>query len=210
VSYYPVYLDLRGRRCVVVGDGPMAVQKARGLLASEAHVVVIAAEPCPELRDLPVELIQRPYQSGDLQGSRLAIDASGDRIVMAAMREEADATGVLLNVVDFADACDFIAPAIVRRGPLQAAISTSGESPFLAAALRSRLEAELGDEWSAFVKLVGRVRRDLRRRAVPAADQAAIYQTLLDSCILDLLREGAVAAASREADRIVRQGAPVR
>src|SRR5581483_4283892 len=119
MSYYPVYLDLRGQRCVVVGDGPMAVQKVRGLLAAEAHVIVIAAQPCRELRDLAVELIRRPYQYGDLEGSRLAIDASGDRTVMAAMREEADASGVLLNVVDFAGACDFIAPSIVRRGPLQ-------------------------------------------------------------------------------------------
>ncbi|HLG70757.1 MAG TPA: bifunctional precorrin-2 dehydrogenase/sirohydrochlorin ferrochelatase [Chloroflexota bacterium] len=210
MSYYPVYLDLRGQRCVVVGDGPMAVQKVRGLLNAEAHVVAIAAEPCPELQDLPLELIRRAYAPGDLAGARLAIDASGDRAVMTAMRREADACGVLLNVVDYADACDFIAPAIVRRGSLQLAVSTSGESPFLAAALRSRLESELGPEWAAFVKLVGRIRRDLRRRGVPAADQAAIYQTLLESCVLDLLREGAVAAAEREADRIVRQAAPVR
>jgi len=107
--------------------------------------------------------------------------------------------------MDAPAACDFIAPAVVRRGSLQVAISTSGESPFLASALRRRLEAELGEEWRDFVRLVGEVRRDLRRRGVSAPDQARIYKRLLDSSILDLLRQGAVAAAQREIARFVQE-----
>src|SRR5947209_4948648 len=92
-----------------------------------------------------------------LAGVRVAIDAGGDPAVTAALREEADAEGALLNVMDQPDKCDFIAPAVVRRGDLQLAISTSGQSPFLASALRRRLEGLFGVEWRECVRIVGRV-----------------------------------------------------
>ncbi len=209
MSYYPAFLDLRGQRCVVVGDGTIAAKKARDLLLAEADVVVIAAYPCEELAGCGVAIVNRGYRRGDLAGARVAIDASGEAETGDAMRAEADHERVLLNVVDNAELCDFIAPSMVRRGPLQVAISTSGESPFLAVALRRRLEREIGPEWREFVRLVGEVRRELRKRGVPLAEQTAIYQRLLESKVLDLLREGAVAAARREAERIVRQVAPV-
>jgi siroheme synthase-like protein len=205
MSYYPVFLDLRGKRCVVIGDGPLAAQKALGLLDAGANVEVYAPQPVPELLDAPAAVFRRPYRRGDLAGARLAIDAAGDPAVTAVVREEADEQGVLLNVMDVPAACDFIAPAVVRRGLLQVAISTSGESPFLAAALRRRLEAELGEEWRTFVSLVGEVRRDLRRRGVSLASQTHIYARLLDSSVLDLLRQGAVAAARREIARFVQE-----
>jgi siroheme synthase-like protein len=205
VSYYPVFLDLAGKRCVVIGGGQLAAQKARGLVEAGASVDVFAAQPAPEMLDMPVAVFRRPYRRGDLAGARLAIDAAGDTAQTADIRAEADAEGVLLNVMDAPASCDFIAPAVVRRGQLQVAISTSGESPYLAAALRRRLEAELGDEWREFVKLVGEVRRDLRRRGVPLARQTRIYARLMDSSILDLLREGAVAAARREIARVSAQ-----
>ncbi|MFI5268281.1 MAG: bifunctional precorrin-2 dehydrogenase/sirohydrochlorin ferrochelatase [Chloroflexota bacterium] len=205
MSYYPVFLDLRGKRCVVIGGGTLAAQKAVGLAQAGASVEVYAAEAVPELLDQPVALFRRPYRKGDLAGARLAIDAGGDPAVTAIVRLEADEQGVLLNVMDVPAACDFIAPAVVKRGPLQVAISTSGESPFLASALRRRLEAELGEEWREFVKLVGEVRRDLRCRGVPLADQTRIYSRLLDSSVLELLRQGAVAAARREIARFIQE-----
>jgi siroheme synthase-like protein len=205
VSYYPVFLDLRGRRCVVAGGGPAAAQKARGLLEAGARVDVYAPRPCPELAALDVTVVRREYRQGDMAGARLAIDASGSADVAAAMRHDADAEGTLLNVMDVPEHCDFIAPAIVKRGPLQVAISTSGESPFLAASLRARLQRELGDEWREFVTLVGELRRGLRRQGVPLDRQTRIYQRLLASNVLDLLRAGAVAAARHEAERIVHE-----
>jgi siroheme synthase-like protein len=188
VSYYPVFLDLRGQHCVVIGGGQAALAKARALREAGAEVLAIAAED---------------YRPGLLAGVRLAILASADPELIAAVRAEADAEGVLLNVVDHPGQCDFIAPAVVRRGDLQVAISTSGQSPFLASALRGWLERLLGEEWCEFVRLAGRIRRELKRRKLPMAAQTRIYQRLLDSNVLDLLREGAVAAAHREAERIV-------
>jgi uroporphyrin-III C-methyltransferase/precorrin-2 dehydrogenase/sirohydrochlorin ferrochelatase len=179
-TYYPVFLDLHERRCVVLGDTSLAVEKALGLGASGAHVVHI----------------RRPFQPGDLAGAYLAIDASDDPDAQRQARAEADREGVLLNVADVTHQCDWIAPALVKRGPLQIAISTSGESPFLARALRERLETVLGQEWGPFTELMGRMRRRLRRARVPGEAQQRAYRRLLRSPATAMLRDGSVDAAS--------------
>jgi uroporphyrin-III C-methyltransferase/precorrin-2 dehydrogenase/sirohydrochlorin ferrochelatase len=206
-AYYPVSLDLEGRRCVVLGGGPLAVEKALGLLRAGARVTVVAAEPEAELRLAAaggrLELWGRDYRPGDLAGAWLAVDASGRDDVNAACRREADERRVLLNVVDRARLCDWIAPAIVRRGPLQVAVSTSGESPFVASALRRRLEQDLGEEWEPFTRLVGDVRRRLRSGGVPLAEQEAVYAALLRSDVRRLLRQGDVEAAAALAEALV-------
>src|SRR5207248_3382665 len=111
---------------------------------------------------------------------------------------------ILINVVDRPSQCRFIAPAIVRRDPLLIAISTEGESPFLASSLRARLERWLGREWGPFTALVGRTRRELRERGVPIAEQTKIYKRLLASDIRKLLRGGNVTAAQHAAAAISR------
>jgi uroporphyrin-III C-methyltransferase/precorrin-2 dehydrogenase/sirohydrochlorin ferrochelatase len=177
--YYPVVLDLAGRRCVVLGDSEIATDKVatlRAIGASVAHT-------------------RRAFRPGDLVGAFLAIDATGDPISQVDARAEADRERVLLNVVDVAQRCDWIAPAVVRRGPLQVAISTSGESPFLARVLRERVEAWLGEEWGPFLQLVGRTRRRLRRAGVAAPAQQRVYQRLLRSNVLATLRAGHADAA---------------
>ena len=173
-GYFPVFLDLRGRRCVLLGDGAIADEKAAALRAAGADVTHH----------------RRPFREGDLRDAFLAVDASGDPAGNEAARREADSHRVLLNVVDVAPKCDWIAPAVVRRGPLAIAVSTSGESPFLASTLRSRLERELGVEWEAFTQIVGTVRRRLRRRGVTPELQRVVYQRLLRSPVRTLLRDG--------------------
>jgi uroporphyrin-III C-methyltransferase/precorrin-2 dehydrogenase/sirohydrochlorin ferrochelatase len=177
--YYPVVLDLSERRCVVLGDSEIATEKVTALQAIGASVVHAP----------------RPFQPGDLMGAFLAIDATGDPASQAGARAEADRERVLLNVVDVAQRCDWIAPAVVRRGPLQVAITTSGESPFLARTLRERIEALLGEEWGPFTQLVGRARRRLRRAGVSGARQQRLYQRLLRSETLAMLRAGSTESA---------------
>jgi uroporphyrin-III C-methyltransferase/precorrin-2 dehydrogenase/sirohydrochlorin ferrochelatase len=183
MSTYPVCLQLEGRPCVVLGGDEVAAEKARGLLEAGASVTVVAAEPGAHVEDLAaggaVRLIRRGYRGGDLRGAWLAVDASGDEDVNGASHAEAESGRVLLNVVDRPARCHFIAPALVRRPPLQVAISTDGESPFLAGALRARLEQDLGPAWGPFTALVGRVRRALRRRGVGLDGQTREYRRLL-------------------------------
>jgi siroheme synthase-like protein len=206
MAYYPVFMDLRGRRCVVLGGGETATAKVNGLLESEAAVTVVALEPSPELDGLAaagrVALERRPYRTGDLEGAWLAIDATWDEAVNECSHAEAEALRVPLNVVDRAQRCHFIAPAVVRRGPLRMAVSTGGESPFVASTLRARLERDYGDEWGEFTELVGRVRRDLRGRGTPAEEQERVYRRLLASHVRRMLREGRRDEASQAASAI--------
>ena len=211
--YYPVSLALEDRPCVVLGGGPLAVEKMHGLLRAGAQVTVIAAQAEADIRVAAVEgrvaVVERDYLPGDLEGAWLAIDATGQDDINAASRREAEDSRVLLNVVDRAQFCDWIAPAIVHRGPLQVAVSTSGESPFLASALRRRLEQELGDEWEPFVRLVGELRRLLREKGTPMKRQEAVYAGLLRSDVRRLLRDGAeeqALALAQEIMRAPRQG----
>ena len=179
-AYYPVVLDLHERHCVVLGDTALAEEKSRGLHRSGASVVHL----------------RRAFRPGDLAGAFLAIDASDDPDAQRAARAEADRERVLLNVVDVTHQCDWIAPALVKRGPLQVAISTSGESPYLARALRERLETMLGEEWGPFTLLMGRMRRRLRRAGVSGDAQQRAYRRLLRSQATAMLRDGCEAAAA--------------
>ena len=184
MRYYPVFLDLVDQHCIVLGEGHFATEKAAALRETGAVVRVIAS---------------RDYRVGDLAGARLVIDASEDPDVNRRSWKEAEAAGILINVVDRPAQCRFIAPAIVRRDPLLIAISTSGESPFIASVLRARLERWIGREWGPFVALVGHIRRELRRRAVPIAEQGKVYRRLLTSDVRELLRSGRAAEADARA-----------
>jgi uroporphyrin-III C-methyltransferase/precorrin-2 dehydrogenase/sirohydrochlorin ferrochelatase len=194
VRYYPVFLDLDGQRAVVLGGGTFATEKVALLLEAGARVKVVSAKLSRSLHGLvengAIEVVSRDYQAGDLAGARLAVDASENEDINRRSWDEAERTGVLINVVDRPAQCRFIAPAIVRRDPLMIAISTSGESPFLASALRARIERSLGREWGPFTALVGRIRRELRARGVSIAEQTRVYRRLLTSDIRDLLRAG--------------------
>jgi uroporphyrin-III C-methyltransferase/precorrin-2 dehydrogenase/sirohydrochlorin ferrochelatase len=180
LRYYPIYLDLAGERAVVIGTDQLADEKVALLREGGAVVERLAAAD---------------YRDGILAGARIVIDASGDLDVNARVWAAAEAAGILVNVVDRTHQCRFIAPAIVRRDPLLIAISTEGESPFLASTLRQRLEIWLGSEWGPFTALVGRIRRTLRGRGVPLPDQTAAYRRLLNSDVRDLLRDGRTAEA---------------
>jgi len=191
VKYYPLFLDLRGQRCLVIGEGPLADEKAAGLRRSGAAVQRSAG-----------------FVPDSLEGVRLVIDASGDEAVGRQVWEEAERRGVLVNVVDVPERCRFIAPAVVDRDPLVVAISTSGESPFLASALRARMERWLQPEWGPFVALVGRIRRRLRTQKVPLPEQTAIYRRLLRSNVRQLLARGSGLDATFEAAAISETSSP--
>jgi uroporphyrin-III C-methyltransferase/precorrin-2 dehydrogenase/sirohydrochlorin ferrochelatase len=182
MRYYPVFLDLAGQLCIVLGDSKFAVEKAASLREAGANVRVLSA---------------RDYWPGVLAGARLVVDASEDEEINRLSWQEAEAAGILINVVDRPAQCRFIAPAIVRRDPLLVAISTSGESPFLASMLRARIERWLGHEWGPFVALVGAVRRRLREQGLPIAQQTRVYRRLLGSDVRYLLRARKTAEANR-------------
>lgn len=140
--FYPVFFDLRGREVVVVGGGKVAVRKARGLIEAGAKVTVVAPDLAEEI---DVIWKKRRYRRGDLKNAALAFAATNDRAVNARIATEAKSLGIPVNVADAPDECDFIVPSRVRRGNLQIAVSTGGESPRMAKELRKQLESVLPD-----------------------------------------------------------------
>ena len=199
--YYPVFLDLRQRRCVVVGGGELAADKARELRAAGGRVTVVAAQPGPAIEAMAsrgeLRLRRRPYRTGDLAGAFLAIAAGSEPAEREAVWREASRRGLPLNSIDDLPRCSFIAPAVVRRGDLAVAISTAGRAPALAVRLRQWLEGELGAEHSRFLALAGSVRAALAARQPDLALRRELWYILVDSDVLELLRCGDEAGARR-------------
>jgi precorrin-2 dehydrogenase/sirohydrochlorin ferrochelatase len=191
--YYPISLDVSGKRCVVVGGGEVALRKVNALLEHEAIVQVISPELCAELEDLYVSgrimAAKRPYAEGDLAGAFVAIAATDDADINRNVAAEAEKLRVLVNAVDTPSLSNFIVPSHLRRGDLSIAVSTGGASPALARRIRERLEGEFGKEYETLLALAGQVRSELRRNGAAAA--GGDWQKALDiDALLALIREG--------------------
>jgi precorrin-2 dehydrogenase len=192
VSYYPVFLDLRGRRALVVGGGPVADQKVARLLRAGAEVTVVAPRAVESLVRLAeggrLALFTRAYSPDDMRGIDLAIAATNDAGVNRGVSADARRSGVLVNVVDGPEQSSFIAPAILERGALQVAVSTSGASPSFAAFVRDRLAAEIGPEYEAALRVLRSVRERLRAEARPAAERKRVLASLAASGLVERVR----------------------
>lgn len=194
-AYYPVYLDLNGRLAVIVGGGKVAQRKAKTLAEYGADVVIVEPDVTEDLLQLEADGLatveQRGYVRGDLEGAFLAVCATDSEEVNRAVQAEAEERGCLVNVVDVPDLCNFIVPSIVRRGPLQIAISTGGAAPTVAKRLRKRFQSEFGEEWAGYVELMGAVRLLVMER-VPGgeAERKPIFEAIADSDLLERLRTG--------------------
>jgi precorrin-2 dehydrogenase/sirohydrochlorin ferrochelatase len=167
VVLYPIFLDLSGRRCVVVGGGQVANRKARKLLQARAEVVVISPQVRPELESVAAEVHRRLYQEGDLEGAHLAFAATDVREVNAAVAREAAERGVPVNVADRPSEGDFAVPSTLRRGRLQLAVSTGGASPTLARRIKDELEGLFGPEWAGMIEEL----HAARKRGAPPGEE---------------------------------------
>ena len=192
MAYYPIFVEMEGRRCLVIGGGTVGLRKVEGLLAAEADITVVSPPPARELEamagDGRVRWLQREYRPGDLDGYALCLTATDDTDVNAAVAREGRDRGVWVNAADDPDNCDFILPSVLRRGDLQVAFSTGGRSPALARKVREELEPVIGPEYEALVDLVGEVRESLRAEGRTFDTQA--WSDALTPDLRDLLREG--------------------
>ena len=191
--YYPIFLNISGKRCVVVGGGQVALRKVRVLLEYGASVEVISPELCPELKELAesgeIRVSRRSYRAGDLKNASIAIAATSDKSTNLTVVQEARRNAVLVNVVDEPENSDFIVPSYMRRGEITIAISTAGRSPALARKIRTKLEKELGDEYTSLASLIGEVRAEVKRQGIKVNGDA--WQEALDlDLLIELLRKG--------------------
>lgn len=191
--YYPISLDIDGKRCVVIGGGEVALRKVSALLEHDAIVQVVSPELCPELEELfaagRIMAAERPYADGDLAGAFVAIAATDDANINRKVASEAERRGLLVNVVDVPGLSNFIVPSQLRRGDLSIAVSTGGASPALARRIRERLEGDFGDEYAALLALAAQVRSEFRQKGGGAGGED--WQKALDiDALLALIREG--------------------
>jgi precorrin-2 dehydrogenase/sirohydrochlorin ferrochelatase len=165
MSLFPMFVKLAARPCVVVGAGAIAESKIESLLQAEARVTVIAPEALPRVQAWAesgeITWEEREYRGGDLAGAFLVVAATATVEVNRAVFAEASERGVLCNVVDDPPFCDFYFPSVVRRGELQIAISTAGESPALAQRLRKEISAQLPLDTGEWMQELGRLRREV-------------------------------------------------
>ena len=194
MDYYPAFLDLRGRNCLVVGGGVIAERKVESLLECEARVKVVTREVTDGLAELAqsgsIELDLRDYAPDDLLGIFLVIAATDDPTVQARIGAEAKKRGLLVNVVDDPANCTFIVPAVARRGELSIAVSTGGRSPALAARIREKLEGLFGPEYEEWVDVLGQLRAPLAVRFPDPDERKAAWYRVVDSDCLELIRRG--------------------
>ena len=193
--YYPVFLDLRGRLAVVVGGGSVAERKIATLLEYGADVACVAPLVTPGIDALVaqglVEHEERGYVRGDLAGAFIVVCATDSTEVNRAVYQEAEGQGCLVNVVDVPELCNFIVPSIVKRGPLQIAISTGGAAPVVAKRMRCELEEHYGEEWECYVRLLGQVRCLVLER-VPGGEpvRKPIFEAIAASDLFDRVMSG--------------------
>lgn len=162
-SLFPMFMKLEGRRCLVVGAGKVGEPKIGGLIDTGASIHVVAQEASDAVRQWASEgkisLDLRAFADRDLEGTLLAVVATASRALNRSIYQEAQRRGVLCNVVDVPEYCDFYYPAVVRRGDLQIAISTNGQSPSLSQKLRQQLERQFSPGYAQWVAELGETRR---------------------------------------------------
>ena len=209
---YPVMLEVRGRTCLVVGGGGVALRKVDGLVAEGAVVTVLAPDPVPALVVLAVRdaihLERRPYKDGDAAGFNLVFAATDDRQVNMRVFEEAELAGIWANVADDPEYCSFHLPARVRRGSFQLAVASGGEAPFVTRRIRQLLERRFGPEWAEWIEAAGRFRNEVRRLDLPPAEAERRYDRFFSETV-DPVRLTSRVPTSAEEEAYLRGASPV-
>lgn len=193
MTLFPAFVKLAGRRCLVVGAGPIAQEKIEGLLRAEADVRVVAPQATPQIRSWArtgkICWDARKFRAADLRGIFLVVATTSSPALHAAIYKQAGRRGVLCNVVDDPEHCDFYYGSVVRRGLLQIAISTGGHSPALAQRLRKQLEREFGAEYEEWLEELGAARKKLLEKAMsPTRRKAVLHQLASEFSFDDFLR----------------------
>ncbi|GBC63184.1 siroheme synthase [Desulfonema ishimotonii] len=198
---YPVSLDIRGRRCLVVGGGAVATRKVRALIRCGARVTVVTPAASSEIETLAesrrIELKARIYRSGDMEGMFLVFSATDSRPVNSQVHADACQHNILCNIADQPAACNFTVPAVVRRGDLMLTVSTAGKSPALSRRLRKVLEAQFGPEYGEALRLMGAIRTRLLGNGHAPDAHRKRFRSVLDRDLIGLIRRKDIGTIDR-------------
>ena len=205
MRYYPIYLDIRDRRCLVVGAGGVGTRKVTSLLKCGARVTVISPETTPAIEALAqsgkIKLKKRTYRQSDLNDVFLVIGATDDQEMNRRISSDAGRLNLLCNIADRPEICNFILPSIVNRGDLTIAISTAGQSPAMAKTLRKKLERQFGTEYGDLLRLMGAIRKKLLRTNHEPEVHKPLFEQLIQNDLLGLIRD----QRTKDIDILLRQ-----
>lgn len=206
LKYYPAYLDIKGKKVVVVGGGGVAKRKIAMLLSAGAQITVVSPEVDDVILALKDELAEikiKKYTQNELQGAFIVIAATNQQTLNRKIAADAKALNMLVNVVAPPEESNFIVPSVVNKGEIVISISTSATSPALAKKIRKDIEKQYGNEYRIFIKLLGIAREILvKNNRGDSAWRGSILNSLVDSDILLMLKEGDYEKAVKEASRI--------
>lgn len=190
-NFYPLSLDLEGRKVLVVGGGRVALRKVNTLLSFKARVHLVSPEALPQLEELAREgkitCHQEKYRREFLQGCLLVIGATNDQDINREIARDARRENIPVNVADNPEHCTFMVPALVKRGPLTISISTEGKSPALAARIRRDLETRYGKEYQVFLDFLGQVRRQVLEEVSDPEGRRRIFVEMSDPALIELI-----------------------
>lgn len=194
MKYYPVSLDMTDKRCVIIGGGEVAQRKAERLIECGAQVVVVSRSLTPSLegrkKASKIEHIDTDYEKETLRGAFLVIGATDRDDVNAQISQDALSLGILVNIVDDPDRCNFILPSLVQQGDLSIAVSTGGKSPALARKIREELQQQYGPEFKTLLGIMGSLRKKVLAQGRASGANKAVFEALVHSDLLQAIRDG--------------------
>lgn len=188
--YYPIFLDLKDKECVVVGGGIVAARKIESLLGAGAKVTVISPDVISEIANMPgIKIRHRQYKPRDLKDAFLVIAATNNEKENKVVSKEALSRHIFCNVVDQTDLCSFIVPSVVEKGPIKIAISTAGASPSLASKLRREIDNSIGPEYETLARILDKIRPLVLSQEGGASEHRRIFDVLINSALMDAIKD---------------------
>ena len=193
MKYYPIFLDVKHRRCLVVGGGSVGVRKVMTLLDCGASVTVVSPRISEKLAALAKNdsliVEKRPFKFSDLKDKFLVIGATDNQELNQQIHAESERLDILCNIADQPEACNFILPSIVKKGDLVIAISTSGKSPAFAKKLRKDFEKLLGNEYATFLELMGTIRKKLLAEEHKPEAHKPLFEELINRGLIEMIKD---------------------
>lgn len=207
ISYFPIYLEIKGKKVLVVGGGIVAQRKIESLLETGALIVVVSIKVTNQIRQFEkegrIKIIGRQYEESFLENVFMVIAATDNAELNHRVSKDAREKGLLINAVDQPQDCNFIFPSVMKRGDLTLAISTSGKSPALARKIREQLEQEFGQEYEVLLKIMGNLRKEILSWKLPQDRNKGLFNQLIEGSLLEAARKRDWNRASEIINRIL-------
>lgn len=202
MRYYPVCLDLKNKRCVVIGGGTVAIRKAKRLVECGAEVLIVS----PEIENCikGIVWIKKGYEVSDLDKAFLVVAATDNPVINRRVSDDATKANILVNVVDSPELSTFILPALLNRGDLSIAISTAGKCPALSKKIRQDLEQQFGLEYAEFIEILGELRCKIQAEINDEKIRQKIFEQLANSEIIQLIQKGAIERVSQLIEEVIK------